>query len=321
MYKLIFLLLLLVLIFAYRKESIKEIRYVNRKNGEVEIEKVPGEFWLKWLYYNPVGKLALKTFVKNKFVSEIYGRKMDNKKSGTKIADFVKEFDIDLNEAEKNEFDTFNDFFTRKLKKDARPVEQGDNILVSPADGKVFYMENMSENSSFFVKGSEFNLEKFISNNTWYNEFKGASLLICRLAPADYHRFHFPVSGYVVNEMAVEGDYYSVSPYAVRENIAIYFKNKRVNSYIESESFGNIIMSEVGAAMVGGIVETYNRKLPVEKGQEKGFFKFGGSTVVLIFQKGNIKIDDDIIENSRKGLETKVKMGEKIGTSQKKTDN
>lgn len=321
MYKLIFLLLLLVLIFSYKKESIKEIRYVNRKNGEVEIEKVPGEFWLKWLYYNPVGKLALKTFVKNKFVSELYGRKMDAKKSSNKIADFVKEFDIDLNEAENNEFDTFNDFFTRKLKKDARPIAEGEDVLVSPADGKLFYMENLDEDSSFFVKGSKFDLKKFIANDSWYKEFIGASVLICRLAPADYHRFHFPLSGYVVNEMAVEGDYYSVSPYAIRENIGIYFKNKRVNSYLESDNFGTVIISEVGAAMVGGIVETYNRKLPVAKGQEKGFFKFGGSTVVLVFQKGNIKIDDDIIENSRKGLETKVKMGEKIGVSQKKTDN
>jgi phosphatidylserine decarboxylase len=310
-----------VLIFVYKKDSIKEIRYINRKNGKVEIEKVPGEFWLKWLYYNPVGKLALESFVKNKFISEFYGRKMDLNKSADKISDFVKEFNIDLTEAEKNKFDTFNDFFTRKLKDGVRPISEGEDVLVSPADGKVFYIENLDENSNFFVKGSKFNLKKFIANDKWYDEFIGSSILICRLAPADYHRFHFPLSGYVINEIAVEGDYYSVSPYAVKDNIDIYFKNKRVNSYIESKNFGNIIMSEVGAAMVGGIIETYNRKLPVEKGQEKGYFKFGGSTVVLIFKKENIKIDDDIIGNSQKGLETKVKMGEKIGVSLKKTDN
>lgn len=313
MYKIAFLLAILILLFFYKKDGIKEIEYINRKTGEREIEKVPGEFWLKWLYYNPLGKLALNSFVKNKFVSEYYGRKMDRPKSKNGIKGFAEKFDIDMNEALKSQFSTFNDFFIRELKEGARPVEKGENILVSPADGRLICFEDIKDTDDFFVKGSRFNLKNFVVNEKWLEKFEEASLLIFRLAPADYHRFHFPADAYVVNEEKVEGDYYSVSPHAVKENIEIYFKNKRVNSYLESEEFGDFIMSEIGATMVGSIVQSYNRKVPVKKGEEKGYFKFGGSTVILIFQKGKIKIDADIMENSKKGIETKVLMGEKIG--------
>lgn len=315
-YIIVILLILAVLLF-YKKEVIDEIKYVDRKSGQIMTEKVPGEGWLKWLYYNPIGKLTTSTLVKNKFLSEMYGNMMDKPDSKEKIEEFVKNFDIDLNESAKQEFNSFNDFFVRKLNKDARPIAEGDQVLTSPADGKVLYFEDLSKVENFFVKGSNFDLKRFVKKTEWYDKYKDGAMMIIRLAPADYHRYHFPVSGTAGQEYRIKGDYYSVSPYAVKGNIEIYFENKRSLTEIKTDNFGDVIMAEVGATMVGGIIQTYTEDAHVYKGAEKGYFKFGGSTVILLLEKGKVEVDADIAENSRNGLETKINMGEKIGHAKK----
>ena len=136
--------------------------------------------------------------------------------------------------------------------------------------------------------------------------------MIFRLAPNDYHRFHFPCDGFIGSRNKITGYYYSVSPSAVKENISIFWKNIREYSLLSSEEYSDIIISEVGATMVGSIVQTHKSISKVKKGLEKGYFEFGGSTVVLILKKDAIIIDDDLIENTKDGLETFVRMGEKI---------
>lgn len=312
MYYVILVFMLFFTLF-YKQEVIKEIKYVNRKTSAIETEKVAGEAYLKWLYYNPFGKIAVKTIIKNKFLSEYYGEKMDMPDSKYKIPEFVDKFKIDLNESEKQYFDSFNDFFIRKLKPEVRVIDQSENSLVSPADGKILAFENLEETDSFFVKGKKFDIKKFFDGNEIYKKYEKGTMLIVRLCPTDYHRYHFPVEGYVKNDIKINGDYFSVSPYAVKHNIEIYFNNKRSYSLIDTENFGDVVMAEIGATMVGTIIQTYKENTFVKKGQEKGYFKFGGSTVILFFEKGKVKIDSDILENSKKGLETQIHMGEKIG--------
>ena len=140
-------------------------------------------------------------------------------------------------------------------------------------------------------------------------------MLIIRLCPTDYHRYHFPVDGFVKNDIKIQGDYFSVSPYAVKQNIDIYFNNKRSYSEIDTENTGTVVMAEIGATMVGSIIQTFKENSPIKKGEEKGYFEFGGSTVILFFEKDKITIDEDILENSKKGLETQIFMGEKIAKS------
>lgn len=304
---------LIVFLFFYKNETIKEIRFINRKTGEIQIEKVAGETYLKWLYYNPIGKLTTKTIVKNRFLSEYYGKKAKEKNSKFKIPDFINQFNINLEESEKQYFDSFNDFFIRKLKPEARPIDSQENSLISPADGKILAFSNILDTSSFFIKGKEFDLKEFFKGNEIYKIFQGGTMVIVRLCPTDYHRYHFPVDGFVKENVEIEGDYYSVSPYAVKQNIDIYFNNKRSYSVIDSEKFGKVVMAEIGATMVGSIIQTYNDNSVVQKGQEKGYFEFGGSTNILFFEKNKVKIDQDILNNSLKGLETQVFMGEKIG--------
>ena len=304
------LAIILGLVF-YPSPQPEPIRYVDRQTGEIKTEKVPGEKWLVWLYNNPVGEITLSALVKRKLVSSFYGQLMDGAKSAKKIQPFVEEYDIDLSIAEKQEFDSFNDFFIRKLKKNARPVNNDSNVVVSPADGKLMAWSNVS-NSDFIIKGYRFDVFSFLQDSLLAKKYKNGSLVVVRLAPNDYHRFHFPVSGIVSPVVKITGDYYSVNPIALHQMIEIFCLNKRQHTIITTAQFGDVVMAEVGATMVGSIMQTYEGNA-AGKGEEKGYFKFGGSTVVLLFEKNKIRIDNDLLANAEKGFETYVLMGEQIG--------
>jgi phosphatidylserine decarboxylase len=299
-----------VALFPLPKQS--PIQYVERDSGQIKIEKVAGEKWLQWLYNNPVGEATLWALAKRKMISSIYGNMMDRPASAEKIESFVEEFDIDLAIAQKKQFESFNDFFTRKLKDDARPVDTNPNVAVSPADGKVLAYSNIL-NSDFIIKGYRFDVYSFLNDAALAQKYIDGSMLVIRLAPNDYHRFHFPVGGNVSPLTRIEGDYYSVNPIALRKKAEIFCLNKREYVIISNPLFGDVPMAEVGATMVGSIVQTYKSD-SVTKGQEKGFFKFGGSTVVLLFEKNKIQIDSDFLNNTKIGIETTVKVGEQIGT-------
>ena len=295
----------------------KKIEYIERKTGEIKVEKVPGEKYLKFLYYNPLGELPLNLVVKKKFLTEYYGKKMDKPESVKKIPSFIEQADINIAEAKKRveEFKSFNDFFYRELKEGARTVDYRENVLASPADGKILAFENLDIEKEFYIKGDKFTLEEFFADKELANKYKNGVFMIIRLAPIDYHRFHFPADGEISESKLIDGVYYSVSTHAIKKNFRILCENKREYSILKTEKFGDIAMFEVGATMVGGIKQSYKSNSYVKKGEEKGYFYFGGSTCVLVFERGKVKIDEDLLENTKKGIDTKVYMGEKIGIS------
>ncbi len=295
----------------------KKIEYIERKTGEIKVEKVPGEKYLKFLYYNPLGELPLNLVVKKKFLTEYYGKKMDKPESVKKIPSFIEQADINIAEAKKRveEFKSFNDFFYRELKEGARTVDYRENVLASPADGKILAFENLDIEKEFYIKGDKFTLEEFFADKGLANKYKNGVFMIIRLAPIDYHRFHFPADGEISESKLIDGVYYSVSTHAIKKNFRILCENKREYSILKTEKFGDIAMFEVGATMVGGIKQSYKSNSYVKKGEEKGYFYFGGSTCVLVFEREKVKIDEDLLENTKKGIETKVYMGEKIGIS------
>ena len=308
------ILLLLTIIISlafYPLRPQDPIQYYERESGQLKTEKVAGEKWLVWLYYNPIGEATLWALAKRKLVSSVYGNMMDRSSSAKKINPFIEDFDIDMSVAQKQEFNNFNDFFTRKLKDGARPIDTISNIVVSPADGKILAYANI-RNSDFIIKEYRFNVSSFLDNPDLAQKYNDGALLIIRLAPVDYHRFHFPVSGNLSPNKKVDGDYYSVNPYALRKMAEIFCLNKREYTILSNPLFGDVVMAEVGATMVGSIVQTFKGS-SVNKGEEKGYFKFGGSTVVLLFEKNKIHIDKDLLINTAKGYETTVKMGERIG--------
>ena len=290
-----------------------QIKFINRKTGQTQIETPPGEGFLKLLYNNPFGKMAILPIAKRKFLSALYGKRMNKASSTKKIEGFVKQLNIDMNEAEKSisDYTSFNDFFYRKLKSGARPIA---NDFISPGDGKLLAFENIADVHNFFVKGRKFTLKEFLNDDELAERFSNSSLLILRLAPNDYHRYHFPHKGTPSAMTKIKGDYFSVSPYALASNFTTVFcENKREYCILSTQEKGDIIVSPVGATMVGTIIETYKANSEVEKGDEMGYFAFGGSTIVVLIDKEKIKIDADILENTKNRIETFVKMGEKIG--------
>jgi phosphatidylserine decarboxylase len=293
-----------------------DIYYIERKTGEKVKEVVAGDQFLRWIYDTRMGKTILETFVKRKVFSSIYGRMQDISFSKKKIGDFVEKLSIDMGQAERENIDdykNFNDFFARKLKKEARPISMEKEHLISPADGRVFAYENIHKDGVIQVKGSTYTLEEFFHDKDLAEEYDKGVCIVVRLCPADYHRFHFPDSGIPKGVRKINGMYYSVNPIALQEIAKIYCQNKREITFFESDHFDKIAYIEVGATCVGSIIQTYTKEEVVNKGEEKGYFKFGGSTVVLFLKKGQVKIDEDILKNTQKGIETKVNMGECIG--------
>ena len=305
------LLAIIISIASYPLSPQDPIKYIERESGQLKNEKVAGEKWLVWLYDNPIGEATLWALAKRKLVSTIYGYMMDRPSSTKKIGPFIEDFDIDMSIAQKQEFDSFNDFFTRKLKDDARPVDTSANVVVSPADGKIMAYADIS-NSDFIIKGYRFDVFSFLNNPDLAQKYHDGAMFVIRLAPPDYHRFHFPVSGYLSANKKIEGFYYSVNPIALRKKAEIFLQNKREYTIISNSVFGDVVMAEVGATMVGSIVQTFEGNF-AQKGEEKGYFEFGGSTIVLLFEKGEIQIDEDLLHNTAKGYETTVLMGERIG--------
>lgn len=297
----------------------EKIKYIERKTGEIKIEKVMGEGALKFLYYNPLGSLFLNTIVKRKFLSSYYGKKMNLKNSKEKIKKFVEEMEIDMSDYARSidEYVSFNDFFYRELKAGAREIAKEASVLASPADGKILAYNNLKEKDKFFIKGSEFTLEEFFMDKDLAKKYEGGSFVIVRLAPADYHRFHFPADGKISETKKIEGYYYSVSTHAIKKNFRIFCENKREYSILTTQNFGDIAMVDVGATMVGSIIQTYKPNSYVKKGDEKGYFLFGGSTCIMVFEKDKVEIDEDIIRNTQNRIETRIYMGEKFAHEKK----
>lgn len=291
------------------------IKVYNRNSKKYDIEKVAGENYIKWTYESPIGKSFTELLIKKKLFSKLYGIYCDTYFSKKIIPNFIKDYDINMDIYSNNvdDFNNFNDFFIRKLKDDARIIDKNNNIVVSPGDGRLFAYENISVNNLVQVKNIHYSLSELIQDNDIAKEYEGGTCLVLRLCPTDYHRFHFIDSGIPLETNVIKGNYYSVNPVALERIPKLYCQNQREWSIFKSDNFDDIIHIEVGATCVGTIIQSYSPNTRVDKGSEKGYFKFGGSTTILLFKKDTIKIDEDIISQTNLGYETKVLMGETIG--------
>lgn len=292
------------------------IRYFHRARRTVETEVVYGEDWLRWTYENPIGRLALNAIVKRALLSRYYGWRMSLPDSARRVLPFIIDYGLDVDEFSKKplSFKTFNEFFCRALKPGARPVVGGgDHVAVLPADGRHLAFQNVGTADRFYAKGQKFDLAAFLGDPDLAREFAGGSLLISRLCPVDYHRFHFPVAGTAGEARLINGFLYSVSPIALRRSLDYLWRNKRMVTLVETAAFGRVAVCEIGATMVGSIFQSYVPGRAVARGEEKGWFKFGGSCVVTIFPPGRIRLDADLVGQTAGGLETYARMGERLG--------
>lgn len=291
------------------------IRFYNRYKKTIEVERVFGEKWLRFAYENPAGRFFVWLLARRAFFSRWYGYQMNKRVSALRVLPFITEYGIDVDEFAKSAFDykTFNEFFYRALKPGARPIAAGDNLAVFPADGRHLGFGDVLAAPGFYVKGATFSFAELVGDAETAARFEGGAMLISRLCPVDYHRFHFPVSGVPGETRRIDGWLYSVSPVALRHNLRYLVANKREITLIESPQFGTVGMVEVGATNVGSIRQTFVPGRPVAKGDEKGNFAFGGSCVVTIFQRGRIRFDDDIVTQSAQHIETYAKIGDRLG--------
>ena len=242
------------------------------------------------------------------------GKKYDDPASASQIPGFIAFHKLDMSEVllPLEEFKTFNEFFYRALKPGSRPCSAPDdpNIIVSPADCRSVVFDRIDEATKIWVKGREFSLERLLGNA--YPEdvkrYKGGSLGVFRLAPQDYHRFHIPVDGVMGTPKTIEGEYYTVNPMAIRSALDVYGENVRILVPIDSVCHGRVMVICVGAMMVGSTVITRQAGEKVTRGEELGYFKFGGSTLLVLFEPGQMKYDQDLADNSKGALETLVRM-------------
>ncbi|EPS27099.1 hypothetical protein PDE_02040 [Penicillium oxalicum 114-2] len=249
------------------------------------------------------------------------GRKYDDPASASQIQDFINFHQLDMSEVllPLDQFRTFNEFFYRALKPGARPCSAPDEprIVVSPADCRSVVFDRMSEATGIWVKGREFSVERLLGNA--YPEdaarYQNGALGVFRLAPQDYHRFHIPVDGVMGEPKTIEGEYYTVNPMAIRSALDVYGENVRVLVPIDSVAHGRVMVVCVGAMMVGSTVITRNAGEKVSRAEELGYFKFGGSTILLLFEEGKINFDSDLVDNSKGALETLIRVGMSVAHS------
>jgi len=295
--------------------SAEPIRYFDRYAKTVKTEKVYGEQWLRRAYENPVGRGFVWLVARRIWFSKWYGRKMNKAASALRVLPFIAEYDIDVDEFVKSAFDyrTFNEFFYRALKAEARPIVADERVAVLPADGRHLAFPNVDAADGFYVKGMKFTLAELLGDEALARDFAGGAMLISRLCPVDYHRFHFPVAGIPGESRLINGWLYSVSPVALRRRLKYLVENKRVVTRIKSPRFGEVVMIEVGATNVGSIQQSHVPGREAAKGAEKGFFAFGGSCVITLFARDRIRFEADLVEQSAQHMETYARMGDRLG--------
>ena len=292
------------------------IQFFNRYTGRLETETIYGESFLRWTYGNPLGRLALHALVKRSLFSRWYGWRMNACRSRAKVAPFIAHYAVDPEEfADAPEsYRTFNEFFYRKLKPAARPIDPDPNAVVFPADGRHLGFQDVSKMDGIFVKGAVFDLGQLLGDATLATRFRDGALVLSRLCPVDYHRYHFPVAGVPDAPRLIHGPLFSVNPIALRKNIHIFTENKRAVTRIESAEFGPVLMLEVGATCVGSFEYTFTPGQAVAKGAEKGFFKFGGSSTVTLFERGRVRLAEDLLRHSARRVELYARLGDRLGT-------
>jgi len=298
--------------------SSSEIIILNRESGNLEKERVYGDLFVKFLYQSAPGRLV-ENFLSENWVSKLYGLYQGSVLSHHKIQKFIQDFQIDMDEfIGQDEYKSFNDFFVRKFKNGKRIFSHDPNSLSAFAEARYLGFDKIDLNQTYPVKGKELTGESLLAHTDLAECFHEGPILIARLCPVDYHRFHFPDDGVLKKFYEIHGQLHSVNPMALSSVSEIYIKNERQVSILETANFGKLAYIEVGALCVGKIVQTHqcfsNSDIKdFKRGDEKGIFLFGGSTVILLGEKNRWRPCKDILENTSKKREVLIKLGQAVG--------
>jgi len=292
-----------------------DIHYYDRYDGQIKQEKVFAASFLNWSYNTRFGRMLTQMVLSRRAVSRLVGWLCHRRFSRHIICPFAKWSQLDSTDLPCNlaKFQSFSEFFTRSMALGQRTIAGNDLVCVSPVDGKAYVIPALKTDESLRIKRCIFNLSRLLNDRATAQKFDGGTAVIFRLCLSDYHRIHFPVSGVPDKAVAIDGRCYAGGPYDDTSQVPFYSENVRMITKINSKSFGDVAMVEIGAFTVASIVQIYKSGVNVKRGEEKGRFEPGGSTVVLVFQQGAINIDTELLKYSHQGIETRVRCGDSIG--------
>lgn len=292
----------------------RPILVYNRYTNKTEEEHAPAERAMRFLYGNPLGKLALHALIKRAVFTKLIGWSKNRPTSTAEIAPFISKYGINMDDFEIPEggYRHFNDFFYRRLAEGARPLCKK-NAVAFPADARHSGWQNISRMQNMFVKGQRFDLPTLLGDPTLAEQFRCGSAVLSRLSPLDYHRFHFAVDGIPSEAKRIPGTLASVSPIALRHRISWLWTNKREITLLKTPNLGSVLIVAVGATGVGAINQTYTPGTAVKKGDEQGFFSFGGSTIITFFEEGRVRLAEDLLSHTAEGIELYAHQGDTMG--------
>ena len=293
----------------------KQILYWDRRTQKAETEVIYGENFMRWFYETPSGRLATNLVLSRKPFSVMYGALQSSRWSARKVRPFIRDFKIPMEEYIDEDFGSFNDFFIRKFRPGARPFAQSAGEMPAFAEARYLAFESIRPEQVFPVKGQGLAADALLGDPAKAAPFMGGPLLLARLCPVDYHRYHYPDSGRTIESFPVHGIYHSVSPLALAARESIFITNERRVSILETQNFGKLAYIEVGAICVGRIVQSFDESKPFERGDEKGYFLFGGSTVIVLGEPGRWKPDADLLAQTAQKRETLVRLGDRLATA------
>jgi len=291
------------------------IRIWNRAKKQEEIELVYGAAGVNFLYSTIIGFFLCDFLLTQVWISKLYGIYQSSWLSRKKVPRFIKKFQIPIEQFENKTYTSFNDFFIRHFKSGVRTFTQEPVQMPAFAEARYTAFAEISETLYFPVKGKYLNIEKLLGDKEVALSFVNGPGFIARLCPVDYHRFHFPDDGQIKSHYTIHGKLHSVNPLALQQKPDIFLTNERQISILETKNFGLLAYIEVGALCVGHIVQSNPEKQNFQRGEEKGYFLFGGSTVIVLGQKGKWQPHTDLVEKTMQGQESLVLLGEAIAKS------
>ena len=281
------------------------------RNGKLIVCSDGQERVLSLLYGNILGRMLLKRLTAP-CISRLAGAVLSTKASCVLIRPFIRKNKIDMTQFEAVKYQSYNEFFVRKIKPSMRPIDSNPLHLMSPCDSKLTVLP-ITKTGRFRLKQTDYTVASLLKNEQLASGYEGGYALIFRLTVDDYHRYGYIADGSKGKNVKIPGVLHTVNPIA-NDYFPIYKENSREYTILHTKEFGELIQMEVGALLVGKIVN-HHEKAIVKRGQEKGYFQFGGSTIVVLVKANRVQIDEDILENSSQGIETVVKFGEKIGNT------
>lgn len=284
---------------------------IKNRKGEIIAANQEQNRILAKLYDTFGGRILLK-FLVVPVVSQTAGVFMDSPLSVPFIKKFIRKHKINTSDYDMKKFRSYNEFFTRKIKPGKRMIDYRADHLISPCDSKLSVYK-INHDSIFRIKDSLYRVSDLLANEFLARRYDGGYCFIYRLEVDDYHRYCYIDDGEKTENIFIKGELHTVNPIALKR-YNIYRRNSREYTILHTDNFGDVVHMEVGALMVGKICNHHGEHY-FAKGEEKGMFKFGGSTIVQLFEKNTVRPDYDIMKNTREGFETIVRYGEKTGTA------